>query len=45
MNPSGEQVGDAGPILAVMAVMTFIIKPIQESSEGIGNTIREMNPE
>lgn len=32
-------------VFAVMAVMTFIIKPIQESSQGIGNTIREMNPE
>lgn len=32
-------------VFAVMAVMTFILKPIQESSEGIGNTIREMNPE
>lgn len=32
-------------VFAVMAVMNFIIKPIQESSEGIGNTIRKMNPE
>lgn len=32
-------------VFAVMAVMNFIMKPIQESSEGIGNTIREMNPE
>lgn len=32
-------------VFAVMAIMTFILKPIQESSEGIGNTIREMNPE
>lgn len=32
-------------VLAVMIVMRYIMAPIQESSEGIGNTIREMNPE
>lgn len=32
-------------VFAVLAVYEFIIKPIQSSSEGIGNTIKEMNPE
>lgn len=32
-------------VFAVMAVMTFILKPIQESSKGIGDTIKKMNPE
>lgn len=32
-------------VFAVLAVYKFIIQPIQTSSEGIGNTIKEMNPE
>lgn len=32
-------------VFAVMAIMTFILKPIQESSDKIGETIREMSPE
>lgn len=32
-------------VFAVMVVTRFIMEPIQESSEGIGNAIRDMNPE
>lgn len=32
-------------VFAVMVVMKYIMGPIQTSSEGIGNTIKEMNPE
>lgn len=32
-------------VFAVMVIFKFIMEPIQESSEGIGNTIRDMNPE
>lgn len=32
-------------VFAVMVVMKYIMGPMQESSEGIGNVIKEMNPE
>lgn len=32
-------------LFAVMAVTKYIMTPIQESSEGIGNEIKKMNPE
>lgn len=32
-------------VFAVMVVFKYIMSPIQESSEGIGNTIKKMNPE
>lgn len=32
-------------VFAVLVIFNYIMKPIQESSEGIGNTIKKMNPE
>lgn len=32
-------------VFAVLVVMKYIMAPVQESSEGIGNVIKEMNPE
>lgn len=32
-------------VFAVMVVMKYIMAPMQESSEGIGNVIQQMNPE
>lgn len=31
-------------VFAVMGIFNYIMKPIQESSQGIGSTIKEMNP-
>lgn len=32
-------------VFAVLVVMKYVMAPVQESSEGIGNVIKEMNPE
>lgn len=32
-------------LFAVMAVAKFIMKPVQDTSVGIGNEINKMNPE
>lgn len=32
-------------LFAVMAVTKFIMTPVSESAEGIGNEIKKMNPE
>lgn len=32
-------------VFAVIMIVKYIMGPMQESSEGIGNVIKEMNPE
>lgn len=32
-------------VLSVVIITKYIMGPIQDSSEGIGNVIKEMNPE
>lgn len=32
-------------VFAVIMVVKYIMAPMQDSSEGIGNTIKKMNPE
>lgn len=32
-------------VFGILIILNYIMKPLQSTSEGIGNTITEMNPE